>query len=1213
VQFRGLDNAGNAGAWGPTPTVAGATARIDRTAPTVTVNGGSLAYQSAASVSVTGSATDTHGGVSGYEYRTSTDGGSTWGTATPGATVSITALGETLVQLRATDAAGNVSAWTPASATAGSTVRIDRKSIVLRASTSAVNNDASTLVLTVPAGTVANDQLLAQVVVEGGSATTITPPAGWTLVRRTDNSGDIAQAVYRRTATGTETATYTWTFGSSLKAAGGMAGYSGVQTTSPVAASSGATGASSTSLTATGVTTIAPDSMVVGFYGQKSASTFTPAASMGEIWDLAYTAGGSPAVHATHEVVSAAGATGTRTSTSSGPEVWIGQLIALNPSDTTPPTAPTVSGGSLSWQSVASVTVSASGSTDAGSGLSGYEYRTSTDGGSTWSGATSGSTVGVTAEGETLVQFRAIDVLGNTSAWTPASATAGSTVRIDRTTPTAPTVSGGSLSWQSVASVTVTGSASTDAGGSALSGYQYRTSTDGGTTWGTATSGASAVISAEGETLVQLRSVDGAGNTSAWTPSSPTAGSTARIDRTAPTAPTVSGGSLSWLNQASTTVTASGSTDANAGLSGYEYRTSTDGGSTWGTATAGSSVVVSAAGETLVQFRATDTAGNAGAWTPASATAGSTVRLDRTSPTATSSAASGIGTGTATLNGTVNPGGGSTTNWWFEWGTSAGSLTNSTASTSAGTGSSGVAVNASISGLAFNSTYHFRVVAEDAAGNRTNGSTLSFTTANAFTWVDEWSSGGSASGQISSAEDVEIGPDGRAYVADSGNNRIQVFDVQGNFVRKWGTSGSGSGQLNSPRGIAFNASGDVFVADWGNGRVQVFSSTGTFIRTFGTGTLSAPNGIAIAANGEVFVVDETLNQVFVYNQTGTLQRSFGSYGTGPGQFTVAENVAVNATHVFVTDESFGRVSRFTLAGAFVNSWTTVAPIPGMSVPQDIEVDGSGDVYLTNYGSGRIHVYDTAGLARGQFGTPGSGTGQLTNPIGLAVAANGTVLVTDLGRNRVLRYTPTNLDTTPPTAPTVSGGSLSWQSVASVTVTGSGSTDTGGSGVTGYEYRTSTDGGTVWSAATSGASLAVTEQGETLVQFRAVDAEGNRSAWSPSSSGAGNTVRIDRTAPAANAGGELVTNGGFETPAVSGAYETRSTTFGGWTVDSGNVDHTATDFAPSSGTQSLDLNGANVPGAVSQTLATASGTTYRITFRMAGNPNYEQGVKEMTVG
>ncbi|MCB0873616.1 MAG: FG-GAP repeat protein, partial [Thermoleophilia bacterium] len=296
--------------------------------------------------------------------------------------------------------------------------------------------------------------------------------------------------------------------------------------------------------------------------------------------------------------------------------------------DRTSPSDPTVSGGSLTWQNVASVSITGSASTDAHSGVASYAYRTSTDGGSTWSAATTGPTVVVSAEGETLVQFRSTDNAGNTSAWAPATPTAGSTVRIDRTAPTTPTVGGGSTSWQSVASVNIIGLGSTDAL-SGVSGYQYRTSTDGGSSWTGATSGNSANVTAEGETLVQFRSVDGAGNTSAWTPASATAGSTARIDRTAPTGPTVSGGSLAWQNVASVTVTGSGSTDVLAGLSGYQYRTSADGGSTWGGASTGSSAVITAAGETLVQFRALDNAGNAGAWTPATSTAGSTVRISR--------------------------------------------------------------------------------------------------------------------------------------------------------------------------------------------------------------------------------------------------------------------------------------------------------------------------------------------------------------------------------------------------------------------------------------------------------------------------------------------------------------------------------------------------------------------------------------------------------
>ena len=62
------------------------------------------------------------------------------------------------------------------------------------------------------------------------------------------------------------------------------------------------------------------------------------------------------------------------------------------------------------------------------------------------------------------------------------------------------------------------------------------------------------------------------------------------------------------------------------------------------------------------------------------------------------------------------------------------------------------------------------------------------------------------------------------------NNRIQVFDSNGNFITKFGTPGTGNGQFNQPVGVAVNPiTGNVYVADAGNDRIQVFDSTGNFI------------------------------------------------------------------------------------------------------------------------------------------------------------------------------------------------------------------------------------------------------------------------------------------------------------------------------------------------------------------------------------------------
>ena len=115
---------------------------------------------------------------------------------------------------------------------------------------------------------------------------------------------------------------------------------------------------------------------------------------------------------------------------------------------------------------------------------------------------------------------------------------------------------------------------------------------------------------------------------------------------------------------------------------------------------------------------------------------------------------------------------------------------------------------------------------------------------------------------------ITFGSDGNVYVADTWNHRIQVFTPDGEFVREWGQffdaldsadASASPGMFYGPRGIsAYN--GLIFVTDTGNERVQVFEEDGTFVRAFGgTGTgesqLLEPVGVAVGSDGTVLVAD----------------------------------------------------------------------------------------------------------------------------------------------------------------------------------------------------------------------------------------------------------------------------------------------------------------------------------------------------------------------
>jgi streptogramin lyase len=72
--------------------------------------------------------------------------------------------------------------------------------------------------------------------------------------------------------------------------------------------------------------------------------------------------------------------------------------------------------------------------------------------------------------------------------------------------------------------------------------------------------------------------------------------------------------------------------------------------------------------------------------------------------------------------------------------------------------------------------------------------------------------------------------DGSALVADTGNNRITVFDKDGVVAKTWGSKGSEPGQFMGPVGLALAPDGRVFVCDPGNGRLQILDSNGSFVR-----------------------------------------------------------------------------------------------------------------------------------------------------------------------------------------------------------------------------------------------------------------------------------------------------------------------------------------------------------------------------------------------
>lgn len=107
---------------------------------------------------------------------------------------------------------------------------------------------------------------------------------------------------------------------------------------------------------------------------------------------------------------------------------------------------------------------------------------------------------------------------------------------------------------------------------------------------------------------------------------------------------------------------------------------------------------------------------------------------------------------------------------------------------------------------------------------------------------------------------IAVGLDNLVYVADSYNNRVQVFSSNGRFVRKWGGMGIWGGRFRVASAIAFDPKGHVYVGDFYNNRIQKFTRGGNYLTQFeakGDGGLGlkGPTGLAIDQDGNLYIVD----------------------------------------------------------------------------------------------------------------------------------------------------------------------------------------------------------------------------------------------------------------------------------------------------------------------------------------------------------------------
>ena len=300
--------------------------------------------------------------------------------------------------------------------------------------------------------------------------------------------------------------------------------------------------------------------------------------------------------------------------------------------------------------------------------------------------------------------------------------------------------------------------------------------------------------------------------------------------------------------------------------------------------------------------------------------------------------------------------------------------------------------------------------------------------------------GESADGQFSGPTGVDIDDAGNVYVADAGNDRVQKFDANGNFIMSLG-----EGQLSNAHDVAVSDDGLIYVLnnDIYN-YVHVLSADGTPITQWGDRVtadghfLPPTTAIALDSAGYVYVGMLGGNQqINKFSSTGEFVTSWGTNGTGDGQVYGVTGIAVDGIgNVYVAEYGNHRVQKFDPNGVFLAKWGTKGigwgtPYPGpqFDEPEGIEVDSGGNFYVADSMNCRVQKFDTNGNFIAKWGSRGSGDGQfgtagyvLPGPADIAIGSTGTVYVSDPDNNRVQKFTRHEL----PPRPIADGPEIEWQ-------------------------------------------------------------------------------------------------------------------------------------------------------------------------------------------
>src|SRR5262245_9426273 len=262
---------------------------------------------------------------------------------------------------------------------------------------------------------------------------------------------------------------------------------------------------------------------------------------------------------------------------------------------------------------------------------------------------------------------------------------------------------------------------------------------------------------------------------------------------------------------------------------------------------------------------------------------------------------------------------------------------------------------------------------------------------------------------MGSTSAVAINSKGSIFVLARGPDPLMELDPSGKFIRAFG-----HGLFDRPHGLRIDDDDNIWATDVATHVVYKLNPDGRILMVLGVkgsagewhayGHLrlfNEPNDVAFGPRGEIYVVQghgRAESRVLAFDKDGNFVKVWGKKGSGPGEFSLAHSVAVDARgFIYVADRDNQRIQVFDNEGRYARE----TKLPG--TPCGLFIGRDQHLWLAHGHAGQVIKLDLNGNVLGVMGKQGKALGQFGEAHYITVSAKHEILVADTLNWRVQKF------------------------------------------------------------------------------------------------------------------------------------------------------------------------------------------------------------------